>query len=202
VTHQLNENMKSPNPSCNPLDIANLVRGHDESAMDRIAECYMGHLMAVGRCACRDESNAPDAVQEAFLAATERLSQFRGDGSVKAWMSKMVVNACRCHERGRKNDPSWNLPIDGSPMVAKEETPVDLVTRTEFLGEVSVALQTLSEEDRELFVLSQLQDISAPELGEVYGRSSEAIRARLTRIRRKLREKLSTVWDEWSDAPL
>lgn len=51
----------------------------------------------------RDPSSAPDAVQDARLTATERLSQFRGDGSVKAWVSKMVVNACRCQARGRKN---------------------------------------------------------------------------------------------------
>lgn len=189
----------SDNPSCDPFAIAALVRDQAGGAMARIADCYMGHLLAVGRCACRDTEGAPDAVQDALLAATEKLSQFRGDGSVKAWLSKMVVNACRCQERGRKNDPSWNRPMDlGEPPPAAGKSPREMLTSGETAAQVARALETLSAQERELFLLSQIQDATAPELAELYGREPGAIRAQLTRIRRKLRAELAPVWNAWN----
>ena len=166
--------------------------------MDRVAQCYMGYLLAVGRCACRDEASATDAVQDALVQATEKLSQFRGDGSVKAWLSKMVVNACHCQARGRKNNPEWNQPFDEtSSQGNSQETVVQQVGRKEFQAQISSALESLSADDRELFLLSQLHDATGPELASLYEKSPEAIRARLTRIRRKLRSQLSETWELW-----
>jgi RNA polymerase sigma-70 factor (ECF subfamily) len=168
--------------------------------MDRIARCYLSGLLAVGRCACRDADNAPDAVQEALLAATARLAQFRGEGSVKAWISSMVVNACRCQERGRKNDPSWNLPWQASTSVSQNSPdPREAAMRRGSQREVAAALDALPPQDRELFLLSQLQDLSGPELAQMFEKHPDAIRAQLTRIRRKLRTELAEVWAGWRE---
>lgn len=169
--------------------------------MDRVAQCYMGYLLAVGRCACRDEAGATDAVQDALVQATERLSQYRGDGSVKAWLSKMVVNACRCQARGRKNNPEWNQPFDETNSQGNsQETVTQQVGRKEFQAQISSALESLSADDRELFLLIQLHDATGPELASLYEKSPEAIRARLTRIRRKLRSQLSETWELWQSS--
>jgi RNA polymerase sigma factor (sigma-70 family) len=166
--------------------------------MDRIAQCYMGYPLSVGLCACRDEASATDAVQDALVQATERLSQFRGDGSAKAWLSRMVVNACHCQARGRKNNSAWNQPFDDSLAATNsDETAAQHVGRKEFQAHISSALDSLSAEDRELFLLSQLHDTTGPELASLYEKSPEAIRARLTRMRRKLRVQLAETWDLW-----
>lgn len=183
--------------SCSPLDIAALVRTQDAGAMDRIVQCYMGYLLAVGRCACRDAEGAPDAVQDALLHATERLAQFRGDGSVKAWLSRMVVNACLCQARGRKNSPDWNQPLESVDLEIGNQSVPHEVSRREFQEQITSALDTLSESDRELFLLSQLHETTAPELAALFKKSPDAIRAQLTRIRRKLRSELAETWDQW-----
>ena len=187
---------KRPADRCDPEGVSHLVRTGDPRALERIAECYIGYLLGVGRCACRDPGGAPDAVHDALVAAAERLDQFRGDGSVKAWLSRMVVNACRCRERGRKNDAAWNLPLDEERGggAAGGESPEDASVRAELAHELERALARLNQGDRELFVLSQIDGASAEELSRAVGITPAAVRARLTRIRRRLRRELAPVW--------
>ena len=184
-------------PSCDPARIAELVQSQDSEALDRIARCYFSYLMRVGRCACRDPASAPDAVQDALVSAAERAEQFRGDGSVKAWLSRMVVNACRCRERGRKNDPSWNRPLADTHTSARSG-PEDSAALAELSSHLERAISSLKPDDRELFVLSQIDGASAPDLARAFDLSPDAVRARLTRIRRRLRVELGPVWREWS----
>lgn len=182
-------------PHCDPDAIAQLVTAGDGDALERIAACYIGDLLGVGRCACRDPQSAPDAVHDALVSAAEKLDQFRGDGSVKAWLSRMVVNACRCRDRGRKNDPAWNRPLPDEP---ESEPAVDAPARAELRQHLDRALATLSDSDHALFVASQIDEATAPELGRLFGISADAVRARLKRIRRRLRKALDPVWQEWS----
>ncbi len=182
--------------TCDPDQVADLVRSQDDGAMDRIVQCYLDDLLGVGRCACRNPDRAPDAVHDALVSAMERLAQFRGDGSVKAWLSRMVVNACRCQERGRKNDPRWNRPLEDD-RVEGGTTPDELAARAELVDRLARALGGLSEADRTLLLLSQVGDATAPELAEALSISPEAVRARLTRLRRRLRAELDDVWRAW-----
>ncbi len=68
------------------------------------------------------------------------------------------------------------------------------------VAQISSALESLSADDRELFLLIQLHDATGPELASLYEKSPEAIRARLTRIRRKLRSQLSETWELWQSS--
>lgn len=193
--------MDRRDPACAPGRIAALVKGRDATALEAIARCYLGELLGVGRCACRSAESAEDAVQEALLLAAERLDQFRGEGSVKAWLSRMVVNACRCQQRGRKNDPAWNRQLDEAAVVAAADAgPAERAAAAELAAHLARALASLGSEDRALFVASQLGGRSAADLGRELGISAVAVRARLTRIRRRLRAELAPVWQEWSPA--
>ncbi len=178
---------------CDARAIADLVARQDGDALTRIAECYLGYLLGVGRCACRDPDRAADAVQDALESAATRLDQYRGDGSVKAWLARMVVNACRCGERGRKNDPAWNHPLSGDEPAARG----DAAAERELSRLMAAALALLDDRDRDLFLLSQVDGATAPELAEIFGCTPDAVRARLTRIRRRLRRELEPVWADW-----
>lgn len=183
-------------PTCDPQQISELVRRGDDGALERIARCYLADLLAVGRCSCRDTANAADAVQDALAAAAERLDHYRGDGTVKAWLSKMVVNACRCRERGRKNDAAWNRPLTKAHP-ARGLGPAEVAARAELGGALARALAILPAPERNLFLLSHIDGVSAPELGRAFALSPEAVRARLSRTRRRLRRELGPLWRDW-----
>ena len=62
---------------------------------------------------------------------------------------------------------------------------------------MSEAVRTLREADQTLFLLSQFEGTSAAELASVFETTPQAIRARLSRIRRVLRTRLRALWREW-----
>lgn len=186
-------------PTCDPQQISELVRRGDESALERIARCYAAELLAVGRCSCRNAANAADAVQDALVTAAERLDQYRGDGPVVAWVSKMVVNACRCRERGRKNDAGWNQPLaDGHRGAGR--SPEETAAGAELAAALTGALAKLPAEERNLFLLSHIDGVSAPALARAFSLSPDAVRARLSRTRRRLRRALGPLWRDWRGA--
>lgn len=158
---------------------------------------YREYLLRVGRCACRTGDEAEDAVQEALLAAIVKWDQYRGDGTVRAWLSRMVVNACRCQARGRKADPSWNLPLDEGRGVAGDVDPESAVAVEQLGAAIAAALDRLSGDDRLLLWMTAIDGASSAEVAEVLALRPDAVRARKARLRKRLREDLGAVWEAW-----
>jgi RNA polymerase sigma-70 factor (ECF subfamily) len=184
---------------CDPAEVAALVKAGDAAALERITRCYLDRLMGVGLCACRDPHAAQDAVQDAMVSAAQHLHQFRGDGSVEAWIARMVVNACRCGQRGRKNDPNWNRQLDEDPRPA-EEDPARELERRQLAAALARAVDALPPIDRQLFIATQIEGLAAPEAAHRTGISPDAVRARLVRIRRRLRTTLADEWRDWNQS--
>lgn len=185
---------------CRPEEIVRLVQAGDRSALDRITRCYGEHLLAVGRRVCGDPESARDAVQDALLSAGERLGDFRGDGSVEGWLVTMVANACRTRRRGRKNQAAWNAELDAEREQSPVEPPDDGAAHAELSHALRAALLELSPTDRALVLLTQVDGWNGPEVGRALELSPEAVRARLSRVRRRLRERLGALWADWSAA--
>lgn len=184
---------------CHPETIAALVRAGDRSALDRATRCYGNHLLAVGQRVCGDRDSAADAVQDALLAAGQHLDDFRGAGTVEGWLVRMVANACRSRLRGRKNQAAWNAPLDEQGASSGERGPDDCAAHAQLAEALGAALLDLPPADRAVVLLTQLDGWSGPEVAAALDISPEAVRARLSRSRRRLREQLAAVWRDWSD---
>lgn len=183
---------------CRPEAIAELVRAGDRSALDRITRCYSRHLLEVGRRVCGDADSARDAVQDALLAAGQHMADYRGAGSVEGWLVRMVANACRTRRRGRKNQEAWNGPLDEERAPSAGRAPDDDAAQAQLSAALGDALLDLAPVDRALVLLTQLDGWSGPEVARALAMSPEAVRARLARARRRLRERLAPVWDDWA----
>jgi RNA polymerase sigma-70 factor, ECF subfamily len=183
---------------CRPDLIAELVRAGDMAALDRISRCYGAHLLAVGRRVCRDHERARDAVQDALLAAGERLDQYRGEGSVEGWLVAMVANACRSGQRGRKDQAEWNRPLDEESPTCAGDRPDDGAARSELAEALEAALADLPPLDRAVVLLTQVDGWRAAEVARELGLSAESVRARLSRARRRLRARLESARAGWS----
>lgn len=175
---------------CDADHLTSLMRTGDRQALDHLTRCFADRLLAVGRKYCRSDDEAHDAVQDALLAAGEHLEDFRGDGSPEGWLIRIVANACRRMRRGRKNDPTLHEDVADHSLVAFQYGPEELVGRGEIAVALGEALGELSAEDRAIVLLSDAQGWTAPEIAESVGRTPNAVRIRLSRARRKLREHL------------
>ena len=185
--------------SCDPTELLETVRRGDTDALDKLTRCYGVRLMEVGRRQCRNDDSAQDAVQDALEAAATHLNDFRGDGSLEGWLSRMVTNACRRMQRGRKANASLHVEI-GEEHAGAGLGPEQLAANQGLGEELIVALQSLSTEDRAIVLLAEVNGWKGPEIAEAMGLTPGQVRTRLSRSRAKLREQLTEQWRDWDPA--
>jgi RNA polymerase sigma-70 factor (ECF subfamily) len=141
---------------------------------------------------------AEDATQEAFISAYRKLHTYRG-GSFKAWLLRIVTNACYDELRRRKRRPTSPLePTDDydeeieSPswLADTDEAPEDRAIRTELSAAIQSCLNELSQDFRTVVVLVDIQGMDYAEAADIMGTPLGTIKSRLARARRGLRECL------------
>jgi RNA polymerase sigma-70 factor (ECF subfamily) len=143
----------------------------------------------------RDADAAADATQKAFLSAYHGLDRFRG-GSFKAWILRIVTNACYDHLRAKKRRPTSSLddllvdPDHTLAMKDDSESPEDRVLRQDLDRVIQRGLSQLNEEQRATLVLSDIQGFSYEEIAGITQVSLGTVKSRLSRARTKMREYL------------
>ena len=122
-------------------------------------------------------------MQETFLKAYRKMDQFKGNASVKTWLSAIAINCCRDMSRGswfRHTDRS--ISIDQLPERAEETKPEE--------DEVTVEVMNLPIRLREVVLLYYFEDMNTTEIAETLRISQQAVSGRLMRARAKLRKAL------------
>ena len=165
------------------------MRAGDLAALDRLTRCQGERLLAVGRRYCRSEEDARDAVQDALVAAGQQLAHFRGEGSAEGWVIRMVARACGRMRRGRRNDPA--LHVHDVELPAQDDDPETLAGRALLAEALGAALLELPAKDRAVLLLAEAEGWTGPEIAAELGVTPNAVRSRLSRARRLVRERLA-----------
>ncbi len=194
----------SPPPAATipPADadlVARLRRG-DEAAYDQLVRLHGGRLLAVARRLLRNEADAADAVQDAFLSAFKSIGTFAGDAQVSTWLHRIVVNAAlmRLRARGRRPEESLeeHLPKfldDGhhaSPPSAWAAAADDLIQQDETRALVRRCIDQLPETHRTVLILRDIEEMDTEEAAAALGVNTNVIKVRLHRARQALRSLL------------
>jgi RNA polymerase sigma-70 factor, ECF subfamily len=140
--------------------------------------------------------DAAEATQEAFIRIVRGLRRFREVGAYPTWMFKIVSNVCltEMRRRSRRDVPvEIDTMEDPSPMDAEDEAIGKI-----FWGELEASVRGLPEVYRTVVVLRDIYGLSGEETGEVLGISPGAVKVRLHRARRRLRDELAGQFPEWS----
>ena len=173
---------------CDPDAITALMRAGDIAGLDQLTRCQGERLLAVGRRYCRNEEDARAAVQDALLSAGTHLGEFRGEGSAEGWVVRMVARACGRMRRGRRNDPS--LHVGDLEVEAQQEDPESLAGRAQVAAALGAALLDLPPTDRAVLQLAEAEGWTGPEIAAELGVTPGAVRSRLSRARREVRNRL------------
>jgi RNA polymerase sigma-70 factor (ECF subfamily) len=154
----------------------------------------IAHLDAaynLARYLMRNEAEAEDVVQSAYLRAISHFSSFRG-GDGRAWLLTIVRNRCYDHmrERGASvQDAYFDEAVhSGGKQNANPETALLLTERTEL---VRKSLAELPAESREILVLRELEELTYREIARIVGIPMGTVMSRLSRARQRLQESLS-----------
>jgi len=159
---------------------------------------YNQRLFRVARSILRDDADAEDALQDAYVQAYRKLGDFRGDAELSTWLTRIVINQALMRVRRRRRDqavvPFDRHGDDGSKAldVADEtaESPSDAALRGEVRKAIERRIDELPEAFRTVFVMREVEDMSARETADCLGIPESTVRTRLFRARALLREKL------------
>lgn len=107
-----------------------------------------------------------DALQDVFVVAHRRLPEFRGDSKPSTWVSGIAVRVAHDYRRRHSRKPSEPLEPHAHGLVATGDQPDTSLMRAQALSSVQAFLDQLSAPQREVFVLAELEQQSAPEIAE------------------------------------
>ncbi|WP_437730556.1 RNA polymerase sigma factor [Sorangium sp. So ce1335] len=145
-----------------------------------------------------------DAVQDVFLVVHRRLAEFEGRSSMKTWLFGIVLRVARTYRRAAlRRGPRGHAaeaPADPEAVAGPETDQPD--ARTEQAEAVRILhelLDDLDEEKREVFVLAELEQMTAPAIAEVAGINVNTVYSRLRAARHDfeqavLRHRARSTW--------
>ncbi len=178
--------------------VARRVANGDRAAFELLMRRYNRRLYRLARASLRDDCEAKDALQDAYLNAYRAIGSFRGDATLSTWLSRLVLNECGIRQRrsARRRDIIPFISSDAS--MAETENVADIaegpdhaVARTQMRSILEAKLGELPEGLRVVFVLRSVEELSVAETAEALGIAQETVRVRHFRAKGMLREALA-----------
>lgn len=150
----------------------------------------------VARSIVRDEAEAEDVMQEAYVRAFEHLHAFEGRSRFSTWLTRIAVHEALGRVRKRRRFASLEDDVDEASMTTSETTSPERQTSD---GEVrrllEDAVDRLPEEFRTTFVLRMVEGLTSGEAADCLGVPEETVRTRLFRARNRLQEILAEAFE-------
>lgn len=164
------------------------VRAGDRRAFGMLVERYLARAFGVAMRVLRNQPDAEDVVQDAFLAALRHIDEFKADRPFWPWLARIVVN--------RSLDAQASLKVRAAteldPSIAgTDSSPYERAERSDFMEQFRTALTNLPPRRRLVIELFELEDLSVAEIASATGSSPATVRWHLHAGRHQLRQSLS-----------
>ena len=197
------EDLAPPGRSGTTLDEAALLarmQAGDDDAFEACVRTYCTRLLLVARRILRNEEDANDAVQDAFLSAFKGITRFKGQSRLGTWLHRIVVNAALGRLRSLQRHPERSiedlLPHFGDgehqidPPAPWKETPETTVQDQETHELVQRCISQLPETYRIVLLLRDIEGLATEETAQLLDTSTAVVKTRLHRARQALRSLL------------
>jgi RNA polymerase sigma-70 factor (ECF subfamily) len=180
------------------------ARTGDKRAFRELVERHQRRAFAIALALVRDENDAREVVQEAFLRVYRGIDSFHGGSSFFTWLYRIVTNlsidlmrkpARRDQELDESREISDELDI---PLLARIDgaDPADVVRRGEIRRRIQSALDALPAYHRGVIVMREVEGMSYEEMAQAMGVSKGTIMSRLFHARQKLQRALADCYQE------
>jgi RNA polymerase sigma-70 factor (ECF subfamily) len=159
----------------------------ERAAVPDLATVYEAHCRYVWRClrslGVRD-AQLDDALQDVFVVVQRKLPEFDGGAQLRTWLYAIALRVSRKYrERSRREPAALEVARESEPELVLEHSGEGAALQNERLALARAALESLSDEQREVFVLARVEQMSAPEIAEVIGIPLNTVYSRLRAAR-------------------
>ena len=180
-------------------EVVERVKTGETALYEILMRRYNQRLYRIARGILKDEAEAEDVIQDAYVRAYQNLHQFQGNSKFYTWLVRIAVNEALMKLRRRRTDRTVSIDED----VETEEgtmprevadwspNPEQLYGQSELSDILKKTIQGLPPGFRTVFVLRDVEGLSTEETAEMLGLSIPAVKSRLLRARLQLRDRLA-----------
>ncbi|MEO6183206.1 MAG: sigma-70 family RNA polymerase sigma factor [Verrucomicrobiota bacterium] len=173
--------------------LVKLAKKGDMLAFEELVARHRDKIYARAFSMMRNEDEALDLSQEAWVKGWQRLVQFQGDSSFATWMTRIVINLCLDQLRKNKRHRAESIEVLNEEsggverqMPIVEVNPTEGLERTELRKRIDQALGQLSHEHRTVLILHEFEDLEYKEIAKRMSCSMGTVMSRLFYARRKM----------------
>ena len=185
-------------------DLAVRIAHKDEAALEAfegLMRKHNGRLFRIARAILKDDAEAEDALQDAYLDAYRNIEGFRGGSQLATWLTRIVINQALGRLRRQKRErvvvpfgrrrqgQSTDEPVELRD--DKGESPTNAALRAEVRSILERRIDELPVAFRSVFVMREVEDMTVQETAECLSIPEATVRTRLFRARALLREALA-----------
>jgi RNA polymerase sigma-70 factor (ECF subfamily) len=170
----------------------------DETAVRRILQAHNRRLFRLARSILRDDAEAEDVVQEAYVRGFAGVASFRGESGIGTWLGRIVINEALGRLRRRRPTIDWaaleSRELGSAQVIAfpgSEQTdPEREMALTQLHSILAQAIDDLPDGFRTVFVARVIEGMSLEETAQLLDIKPETVKTRLYRANRLLRKSL------------
>jgi RNA polymerase sigma-70 factor (ECF subfamily) len=168
---------------------------NDPAAIEQLMRRHNRALYRTARSIVKDDAEAEDVLQEAYILAFRGMDKFRGESSMSTWLTRIVINEAIARSR-KRNRLAEIIQLDGeAAMDEQNEQPEQALLRSEARRLIEQKIDGLPDAFRTVFVLRALEEMSVEETAACLEIPEATVRTRFFRARGLLREALSRELD-------
>lgn len=173
------------------------VQRGDQAAFNVLVLKYQHKVLKLVNRYVRDEAEAEDIAQEAFIKAYRALPSFRGDSAFYTWLYRIAINTAKNSlVSGRRRLVDYNLDMQdpddyrGQALLKEGDTPEAMLLTDEIRQTVQEAMEQLPDDLREAIMLRELEGLSYEEIAAAMDCPVGTVRSRIFRAREAIDKRL------------
>ncbi|HIA02572.1 MAG TPA: sigma-70 family RNA polymerase sigma factor [Myxococcales bacterium] len=173
------------------------ARAGDTQALETLLKAVQPQIYRFSMKMCRHTEDAEDVLQDSMMTLARTFRDFRGASALSTWLFSVARSFCIKKRRKSKFAPRVEESLDKldsvttNTLTSKAPTPHDQAENKEVWEQLQEAISSLEPAYREVLVLRDVEGLKAKEVAEIVGISTAAVKSRLHRSRKQLRELLS-----------
>ncbi len=172
------------------------LKAGDERAFEKLVERYQSKVFMIAYSILKNEDDAYDATQDAFLKVYKYIGNFRETSSLYTWLYKIAYHVSIDIYRKRKKMGATeyldymdsNQDMDTLHHVVR--SPSSYASNNELAKSIEESLDKLSDQHREIIILREMEGLSYSEISEILGISSGTVMSRIHHARLNLQKYL------------